>query len=200
MQYLAILPSHSSSNIHVYASDQKWNYLHVTRQMMIIAGGEPELCCRRHAKREGGVYGRPYALRVRKSCPECSVHMLCLCRKVWKRACVKWPARKTDVRETQGCMHGDTDKEAQVWRGSLVSHLFQSRSLLCGCLCFLLSHRRRSQSCSCHTTTHCTVHMSMAWRHGSIGTCNLSVSREWDGHGRSISRSVGQYTWSRRPR
>ena len=27
-----------------------------TRQMMIIAGGEPELCRRRHAKREGGVY------------------------------------------------------------------------------------------------------------------------------------------------
>ena len=26
------------------------------RQMMIIAGGEPELCRRRHAKREGGVY------------------------------------------------------------------------------------------------------------------------------------------------
>ena len=32
----------------------------ITRQMMIIAGGEPELCCRRHAKREGGVYARPY--------------------------------------------------------------------------------------------------------------------------------------------
>ena len=27
-----------------------------TRQMMIIAGDEPELCYRRHAKREGGVY------------------------------------------------------------------------------------------------------------------------------------------------
>ena len=31
-------------------------YNYYTRQMMIIAGGEPELCCRRHAKREGGVY------------------------------------------------------------------------------------------------------------------------------------------------
>ena len=42
-------------------------FLFITRQMMIIAGGEPELCCRRHAiKREGGVYGRPYALRVRE--------------------------------------------------------------------------------------------------------------------------------------
>ena len=54
----------------------------ITRQMMIIAGGEPELCRRRHAKRESGVYAPPYALRVRKSCPECSVHVLCLCRKV----------------------------------------------------------------------------------------------------------------------
>ena len=25
---------------------------------------------------------------------------------------------------------------------------------------------------------------------GSVGTCNLSVSREWDGHGRSVGRSV----------
>jgi len=33
--------------------------------MMIIAGGEPELCRRRHAKREGGVYATPYALCVR---------------------------------------------------------------------------------------------------------------------------------------
>ena len=31
--------------------------------MIIIAGGEPELCHRRHAKREGGVYAPPYALR-----------------------------------------------------------------------------------------------------------------------------------------
>ena len=31
-----------------------------------------------------GVYAhaRPYALRVRKSCPECGVDMLCLCRNV----------------------------------------------------------------------------------------------------------------------
>ena len=48
-------------------------------------------------------------------------------------------------------------------------------------------------------TTHCTVHMldmSVAWRLGSVGTCNVSVSHEWDGHG----RSVGQCTCSRRPR
>ena len=30
----------------------------------------------------------------------------------------------------------------------------------------------------------------MAAPHGSVGTCNVSVSREWDGHGRSVGRSV----------
>ena len=34
----------------------------------------------------------------------------------------------------------------------------------------------------------------MAARRGSVGTCNLSVSREWVGQsvGRSVSRSVGR--------
>ena len=44
------------------------------------------------------------------------------------------------------------------------------------------------------STTHCTVHMSdmsVARRLDSVGTCNVSVSREWDGHGRSVGRSVG---------
>ena len=58
-----------------------------TRQMIIIVGGEPELCHRRHAKGEGGVYAPPYALRVRESCPECSVHVLCLCRSVKRGLC-----------------------------------------------------------------------------------------------------------------
>ena len=43
------------------------NIVSNTRQMMIIAGGELELCRRRHAKREGGVCAPPYVLRVRKS-------------------------------------------------------------------------------------------------------------------------------------
>ena len=45
------------------------------------------------------------------------------------------------------------------------------------------------------STTHCTVHMSdmsVAWQLGNVGTCNVSVSREWDGHGQSVSRSVGR--------
>jgi len=34
---------------------------------MIIGGGEPELCCRRHAKREGGVYARPSCITLREA-------------------------------------------------------------------------------------------------------------------------------------
>ena len=47
-------------------------------------GGNPELCFRRHAKRDGEVYARQYALRVRKSCPECSMHVLCYVGKCGK--------------------------------------------------------------------------------------------------------------------
>ena len=36
--------------------EQRWEYrLWYTRQMMIITGGKPELCCRWHVKQEGGV-------------------------------------------------------------------------------------------------------------------------------------------------
>ena len=76
------LPEHTSEHVKHFSGGVPDPPPH-TRQMIIIAGGEPELCRRRHAKREGGVYAAPYALRVRKpSCPECSVHVLCLCRKV----------------------------------------------------------------------------------------------------------------------
>ena len=43
------------------------------------------------------------------------------------------------------------------------------------------------------STTHWTVHMSdmsVAWRLGNVGMCNVSVSREWDGHGRLVGRSM----------
>ena len=52
------------------------------------------------------------------------------------------------------------------------------------------------------STTHCTVHMSdmsVAWRLGSMGTCNVSVSHEWDGHGRSVGWSVGRSVDARGP-
>ena len=59
------------------------------------------------------------------------------------------------------------------------------------CLCFSLSHHRRSQSCSfLHYALHCSHVMSVAWQHGSVGTCNISVLCEWDS--RSIDHdSVG---------
>ena len=38
--------------------------------------------------------------------------------------------------------------------------------------------------------------MNVAWR-GSVGTCNISLSHEWDGHSRSVGRSVGRLVgWS----
>ena len=43
------------------------------------------------------------------------------------------------------------------------------------------------------STMHCTVHMSemnVAWRIGSVDMCNVSISRVWDGHGRSVGRLV----------
>ena len=45
-------------------------------------------------------------------------------------------------------MHGDTDKEAQVSRGSLVSRSSLAVRCAQAGVCFTLSHRRRSQSCS----------------------------------------------------
>ena len=50
------------------------------------------------------------------------------------------------------------------------------------------------------STTHCTVHMlDMSVRLGSVGTCNVSVSREWDGHGRSVGWSPGRSVDARAP-
>jgi len=68
-------------------------------------------------------------------------------------------------------------------RGSLVSLSFQPRSSLHGCLCFSLSHRRHSQSCSYHDyALHCSHERGMAiknamttgieeviWYEGTIG-------------------------------
>ena len=83
-----------------------------------------------------------------------------LCRSV-KKVCVKWPARKLMYMKAKD---GDTDKEAEVWRGSLVSLSFQPCSSLRGCLSFLLSHCRRSRSYSYH---HYTLHLSLPHTHTS---------------------------------
>ena len=65
--------------------------------MIIIVGGEPELCCGMAgcgmAKWEGGVCACPYALR--------RAQVLCVLKSVKKKpVSVKWLARKTDVRES----------------------------------------------------------------------------------------------------
>ena len=73
--------------------------------MIIIVGGEPELCCGMAgcgmAKWEGGVCARPYALRRAQvlSWMRCAHVVLW---KVWKNktVSVKWLARKADVRES----------------------------------------------------------------------------------------------------
>ena len=62
-----------------------------TRQMIIITGGEPELCCRRHATREGGFYARPYTFihvrdsvsLVQNACTSCTYIGKC------EKGCVK---------------------------------------------------------------------------------------------------------------
>ena len=83
-------------------------------------------------------------------------------------------------------MHGDTDKEEEV-RWSL------SRSSLAVCCAGISAFRFPIigvLSLVAITTMHCTVHMSVAWRRGSVGTGNVSVSSEWDEHGRSVGQSV----------
>ena len=49
------------------------NHIYVTRQIIIIVGGKLELCgMARH-----GMLSELNTLRVRKSSPECGVHVLC---------------------------------------------------------------------------------------------------------------------------
>ena len=119
-----------------------------------------------HTKWEGGVYAHPYALSVHK------------CEVTGEKSWRTWNPR----------MHGDTDKEVQVWRGSLVSLSFQPCSSLRGCLCFLLSHCRRSQSCSYHHyALHCSHECGMAaWQRGYV----QHISITWMGQPRSVGRSM----------
>ena len=103
-------------------------------------------------------------------CVQVLSRMLCvrvvLYIEVWKRVCVKWPARKLTYVKVKD---GETDKEAQVWGGSLLSLSLQPCSSLRGCLSFSLSHCWHSRSYSYHHhALHCSppcVHTnaSMAW-------------------------------------
>ena len=133
-----------------------------------------------------------------KSCPECSVHMLFLCRKVWERACVKWPVRKTDVHKTQGWMVTPIRKcKYEEVRWSLSR---SSLTVRCAGVSAFRFPIVGVLSLVAITTTHCTVHeRGMAAAHVSVGMCNIPVSREWDEHGQSVDQSVGQSVGARGP-
>ena len=93
-----------------------------------------------------------------------------------------WSERReipSDLRETQGCMTTPTRKckYEEVPASQFIVSAF----------CFPIVG---VLSLVAITATHCTIHMSVAWQHGSVGTCNLSVSREWDGHGWSVGWSM----------
>ena len=164
--------------------------------MMIIVGGEPELCCgmvrRGMAKRGGGVYACPYALRVCKSCLLCA-----LCRKVLERVCVKWPPRKTDVQERIATPTRKRKYEKVRWSPSHFSLTVRCMGVSALCLPLVIL--------GLTTTMHCTVHHNahecgMAWQLGHV----QHISIMWLGRtrlvGHSVCRSVGQITCSCRPR
>ena len=104
----------------------------------------------------------------------------------------KVTGEKTDVRESQGWRHWQESTSMKRFAGLSCSSLTvccASVSAFCFPIVSILGLIDI-------TTTHYTVHhhartWALAW-HGliwraSVGTCNVSVSREWDGHGRSVS-------------
>ena len=122
---------------------------------------------------------------------------------------MKYPARKSDVRETQGCMATPTRKRKyEEVRWSL------SRSSL-AVRCAGVSAFRFPivgvLSLVAISTTHCTVHMSdmrvYVWHCGLAAWARATYQHHVNGTdtvgrsvGRLIGRSVGRCTWSRRPR
>ena len=127
-----------------------------------------------HTKWEGGVYAHPYALSVRK----CEVTG----EKSWRYMKPKDAWRHRQGSASMKRFHWSLSRSSLAVRCAGVSAF---RFPVVGVFSLVAI-----------TTTHCTVHMSVAWRLGIMITCNVSVSRERDGHG----LSVGQCTWSCRPR
>ena len=104
--------------------------------------------------------------------------------------------RKTDVRETQGCMATPTRKrknEEVCWslaRSSLAVRYVGVSAFhfpIVGILSLVPIPTMHCTVSTVHMTVPCR---GMGVRCGSVGTCNLSVSHEWDRHGRSVGRSV----------
>ena len=148
--------------------------------MMIIARGEPELCCWRHAKRKGGVYAHLYAcVSVQNVVSTCCAYV---------GNCEKGLCEVTREKNWRTWNPRDAWRHRQGRRGSLVSLSFQPHSLLRGHLCFSLSHHRRSQSCSYHHyALHCSHECGMAaWQRGHV----QRISITWMGRTQLVGRSV----------
>ena len=102
--------------------------------------------------------------------------------------------RKTDVRETQGCMATPTRKrkyEEVRWSFSR-----SSLAVRCAGVSAFRFPIVGVLSLVAISTTHCTVHMSdmsVAWQLGSVGTCNVYQYHVNGTNmvGRSVGRSVG---------
>ena len=143
------------------------------------------------SERVGSMHARMHYVCV-KSCPECSVHMLYLCRKcekglVW----IKWLARKTDICETQEFMATLTRKRKyEEVRWSLSHSSLAVRCAGISAFRFPIIDVLSLVATYHDYTLHCSHERGMAAPRGSVGTCNISVSHEWDGHGRSVGRLV----------
>ena len=140
------------------------------------------------AKREGGVCARPYALRMRKSCPECGVTcpeyclslLLCfLCPpatalflRVWSLAsrccCVSSALLRLPCSYVSGVLPLVAPVSPLISCDSLVPYVPAVSSLVAPVSLWLSDGRvapwHASRSAS--TTTHCTVH-DHAW-HGAV--------------------------------
>ena len=144
---------------------------------MIITGGEPELLWQGtvwHPKREGGVtsmHARMHyvftSLVQNAVCACCGYVEKCEKGFVWsdQQGKLKYVKAKM-VTLARKCKY-----EEVHW--SLSHSSFAVRSLVCGCLCFSLSHRQHSRSCSYHHyALHCShergiVSSTLSW--GSVG-------------------------------
>ena len=107
----------------------------------------------------------------------------------------KVTGEKTDVRESQGWRHRQESASMKRFAGLSCSSL----TVCCAGVSAFRFPIVSILGLIAITTAHCTVHHHARTRvlvwHGliwrtSMGTCNVSVSREWDGHSRSVSWMV----------
>ena len=140
-----------------------------------FAGDEPELCCGmvRHGMLSERV-GSMHAYR-RMHYANLVQNVVCTCCAYvgkYENGFV-WSDQQEKVTYVKA-KDGDTNNEAQVWRGLLVSLVPVLQFVAWVSLLFAFP----SLAFSVLTTTHC----HHAHEHGSMGMCNISVSREWDKH------------------